>query len=381
MGAYAFTPRSVSRPFDSKDLLGLVFSPATLPQDEAALGRLKKNMAALQHRKASKTTRRNFVRLLGNGSDRLQAEGLAGSATGPGRPPGQALTEFLLVIPLFFFLLLGVVQLALLYSAFQVVQYASFCAARAAVVRPCASFRPDDSGEASFTPAVFSAAALAVSALAPSQELFGTDLPYSWLPGLPDTPQVRGLDFASVDENIPVYRYVNASYLSAVRKVCRDGEQWTVEACGVENCGQSLQCAGYDPLLDVPGSGCDVTLEVTYLYPLTIPFVNRVVYGVFVNFSSVGRELGLTPFLDAGGSPEDVMVYPVRSLPSMKAYGASVTEALAAIFSHFEFSSASRERQAELARALQQRGWYPLPVRGRCTLTVEGSPVPMLGSP
>lgn len=335
------------------------------------MGRLKKKMAASRDRKASKTTR----------FDRLRAERLAGEALGLGNSRGQALTEFLLVIPLFFFLLLGVVQLALLYSAFQVVQYASFSAARAAVVRPCASFRPDDSGEASFTPAVFSAAVLALSALAPSQDLFRTDPPYAWLPALPDTPEVRGLDFASVDENIPLYRYVNASYLSAVRKVCRDGQQWSVEACGVENCGQSPPCAGYDPLLDVPGSGCDVTLEVTYLYPLTIPFVNRVVYGVFVNFSSLGQELGLTPILGAGGSPEDVMVYPVRSLPSPEAYGASIPEALGAIFSHFEFASASRQRQAELAQALQDRGWYPLPVRGRCTLTVEGSPVPMLGSP
>lgn len=297
------------------------------------------------------------------------------------RTRGQALTEFLLVIPLFFFLLLAVVQLSLLYSAFQVVQYASFSAARAAIVRPCASFRPDDSGEASFTPAVFSAAAIAISALAPSQDLFGTDPPYPWLPALPDTAEVRGLDFANVDENIPVYRYVNASYLSAVRKVCRQAEEWSVEACSTESCGQSLPCPGYDALLDIPDSGCDVTIEVTYLYPLTIPFVNRVVYGVFVNFSPLGQELGLTPILDVGGSPEDVMIYPVRSLPSAEAYGTSITEAVRAIFSHFEFSLASRVRQAELARGLQDRGWYPLPVRGRTTLTVEGSPVPLLGSP
>lgn len=311
----------------------------------------------------------------------LGRERIPAKANGPCKPLGQALTEFLLVIPLFFFLLLGVVQFSLLYGAYQVVQYASFSAARAAVVRPCASFRPDDSGQPSFTPAVFSAAVLAVTGLAPSQNLFGAELPYGWLPSLPDTAEVRGLDFAFVDENIPVYRYVNASYLSAVRKVCRQGDQWTVEACGAEACGQSLPCAGYDPLLDVPDTGCDVTVEVTYLYPLTIPFVNRVVYGVFVNFSSLGQELGLEPILGAGGSPEDVMVYPVRTLPSQEAYGASILEAVAAIFSHFEFSSVSRGRQAELAQTLQERGWYPLPVRARCTLTVEGSPVPMVRSP
>jgi len=297
------------------------------------------------------------------------------------RPPGQALTEFLLVIPLFFFLLLGVVQLSLVYSAFQVVQYASFSAARAAIVRPCASFRPDDSGQPSFTPTVFSAAALSTLAMAPPQALFGADLPYGWLPILPDTAEVRGLDFASHDENIPSYKYVNASLLTAVRKVCPDGDRWTVEACAAEACGQSLPCAGYDPLLDIPDSGCDVTLEVTFLYPLTIPFVNRVVYGVFVNFSPLGQELGLSPIVGPGGSPEDVMVYPVRALPSREAYGASLAEAVAAIFSHFEFASASRERQDELARGLQDRGWYPLPIRSRCTLTVEASSVPLLGSP
>lgn len=338
-------------------------------------------MAESQDHKAPKAAPRNLAPPTTSRSAPLKGAWGCGKWVEVVKPRGQALTEFLLVIPLFFFLLLGVVQFSLLYSAFQVVQYASFAAARAAIVRPCSSFRPDDSGEASFTPTVFSAAVLAVSPMAPSQELFGADLPYPWLPALPDTAEVRGLDFAFVDENIPVYRYVNASYLSAVRKVCRQGEQWSVEACSAESCGQSLPCSGYDPLLDVPDSGCDVTVEVTYLYPLTIPFVNRVVYGVFVNFSTLGRELGLTPILGAGGSPEDVMVYPVRALPTREAYGASIVEAVGAIFSHFDFASASREREAELAQALHDRGWYPLPIRSRCTLTVEGSPVPMLRSP
>lgn len=339
-------------------------------------------MARSQAAKASKTAMQRGVRPWSNHPGGFRPGPIPARAVESRKQrQGQALTEFLLVIPLFFFLLLGVVQLSLLYSAFQVVQYASFSAARAAIVRPCASFRPDDSGQPSFTPTVFSAAALSTLAMAPPQSLFGADFPYGWLPVLPDTPEVRGLDFASHDENIPSYKYVNASLLTAVRKVCPDGDRWTVEACAAEACGQSLPCAGYDPLLDIPDSGCDVTLEVTFLYPLTIPFVNRVVYGVFVNFSALGQELGLSPILGPGGSPEDVMVYPVKALPSREAYEASIAEAVAAIFNHFEFATASRERLDELARGLQDRGWYPLPVRARCTLTVEGSPVPMVISP
>ena len=47
---------------------------------------------------------------------------------------GQALTETAIALPLIIFLVLCIVQLAVIYLDYQLLQYAAFCSARAAVV-------------------------------------------------------------------------------------------------------------------------------------------------------------------------------------------------------------------------------------------------------
>ena len=309
------------------------------------------------------------------------------------RTGGQALTEFILVFPLFFVLLLGVVQFGLLYCAFQVVQYASFAAVRAAVVRPCTAFHPDDSDSLLFTPAVFTAAALSTLAMAPAQPLFGAEVPFDWLPMLPDrtlSPQVSGLNYRSVDENIPEYKYTNAAYLTSVQRVRwdEDAATWLPLSQGLAP-GFPLSCS--NPVAqrqNVPPSGSDVTLEVTFLYPMSVPLVNRVIYGVFVNFSSMAQDgrhpryLGLRPILGSGDRPEDeVMVLPTRVLPEPGRYSSSVEEAIREMFDEFGYSVESIGREGDLAVQLADRVWYPLPIRARCTLTVEGSLDLLTGSP
>ena len=306
------------------------------------------------------------------------------------RTGGQALTEFILLFPLFFVLLLGVVQFSLLYCAFQVVQYASFASVRAAAVRPCTAFNPDDSGGAYFTTAVFTAATLSTMALAPPQPLLGIEVPFAWMPALPDTAQIHGLDYRLVDGNIPDYKYINAAYLTSVQRVRWDetGSAWLPLSRGLDP-GFPLTCASaVAQQQNVPPAGSDVTLEVTFLYPMSVPLVNRVIYGIFVNFSSMAqnaghpRYLGLDSVLGSGDRPEDeVMVLPTRVLPSPGQYASSMRQAVESVLLEFGYSDESIGRADGLVAELEDRAWYPLPIRARCTLTVEGSPYPLIGSP
>lgn len=298
----------------------------------------------------------------------------------PARTRGQALTEFIVIVPLFLLLLLGVIQLGMLFFAYQTVHLASFTACRAAIVRPCLDFHPNDSAEATFTPAVFSAAVLSTLAAAPAQDLFG-DVPYAWLPVLPDSEPVLGLDFHDVNPGISAYKYANAAYLTAVRRVVPDLSQtppvWTPLNL---NPGQGVPCADADgfelepPGQNVPPAGHDLSLEVTFLYPMIIPLVNRVFYGVFVNFSSIAQDLGI-PSLP--GDPEDAMIRPFRVLPQPGAYRTNLHVALFHMLLEYGFSDESRN--VNIAGALNNRAWYPLPIRARTTLTVEASVYPMIG--
>ena len=47
---------------------------------------------------------------------------------------GQALTEFVIIIPVFFLLIFGIIQMSLLYSSYIVVNHAAYIGARAGVV-------------------------------------------------------------------------------------------------------------------------------------------------------------------------------------------------------------------------------------------------------
>ncbi|MEW6441504.1 MAG: TadE family protein [bacterium] len=284
---------------------------------------------------------------------------------------GQALTELILVFPIFFVVLLAVVQFSLLYTAFQFVQYASFAAARAAVVRPCSCFHPDDSAASNFSPAVFTAAVLSTLGIAPSQPLFGSTPPYPWMPALPDSDQVAELDFQSIDPSIPEYKYINAAYLTSVQRVrWEDAEEAWLPFAG--NCA-----VPFSTQQNVPVPGEDVTLEVTFLYPMSIPLVNRVVYGVFVNFGSLASDPAHPRFLDLDEIEGEVMVKPTQVLPEITS--SSMGEAIERISLEFGYAAPSLARADFLAAQLADRAWYPLPVRARCTLTVEGALNPLFG--
>jgi hypothetical protein len=316
---------------------------------------------------------------------------------------GQALAEFILVIPLFLVVLLGVVQFSLLYFAYQMVHYASFTAARAAIVRPCAAIHPDDAASQNFSSAVFTAAVLATTPAAPPQCLVSgavgsgqptlclpadLDASFPFLPDLPQTPEVEGLDFdsrAGVGE-IAFTKYVNAAYLTSVQRVENAGLSarpmvWTATAPGP---GPGIPCDNLGgQQQNVPPTGSDITLEVTMVYPLVVPLVNRVIFGIFVNFSTVAQNrLGLNQILgtELDSRPEHVMVTPTRVLPRPN-WGALFNLAMNRISQEFGYPAVAGWATGTIADGLAARSWFPIPVRARCTLTVEGSIYPLTGPP
>ncbi len=300
------------------------------------------------------------------------------------RQEGQALAEFLLVVPLFFVILLGVVQLSLIYLTYQVVHYASFAACRAAIVRPCQAFHPNNAYAGHFTPTVFSAAALSTMTIAPAQDMLGS-IPYGWLPELPESDAIDGLDFSDPPRgDAAENKYVNAAYLTAVHRVqadySEDPPEWQPLGMGA---GPGIPCmdADYlepDPRQNVPPTGHDISLEVTFLYPMIVPLVNRVFFGIWVNFTEIASELGVPQItgIEPGGG--EVMTLPTYVLPSLSQYRNRVQQAVSVVFSTYGFGTQSVSRAGLVAAVMNNKAWYPIPVRARTTLTVEGTIYPMV---
>jgi hypothetical protein len=303
--------------------------------------------------------------------------------------------------------MLGVVQFSLLYFAYQMVHYASFAATRAAIVRPCAAFLPADSGAAHFTPAVFTAATLATMVAMPPQCLVngvppsgGTnaclfpgdlDASLAFLPNLPNTPETEGLGFAGEDtpsRDLALTKYVNAAWLTSVQRVGHTGldtrpMDWTADNYP-DGPGPGIPCDADGQQQNVPAPGQDVTLEVTLIYPLTVPLVNRVVFGIFVNFSSLAQDrLNLPQVFGPGPDtgPEDVMVHPTHTLAPMSGLLGSISDVLDGIFTEFGYSDAALSNVGTIAGGFEERAWFPVPIRARCTLTTEGAMYPLTGPP
>jgi len=311
------------------------------------------------------------------------------------RSRGQALTEFIIVIPLFLILLLGVVQLSLLSFAQQMVHYAAFSAVRAAIVRPCMAFHPQNDGAGHFTPAVFTAAVLATMPATPAQQLF-PDFPYDWLPLLPDSLEVEGLDWRTGPGgpggdpgDVALNKYMNAAYLTSIQRVRPNlgDEPVTWDATNPGD-GPGVPCTFWLipdveilPQQNVPPTGHDLTLEVTLLFPLQIPFVNRIFYGIFVNFSTLAQdELNLDSILGTSSIPEgDVMKLPTNDLPDLSRYESSVSQMVNRVTSRFRYPNEARNAGIDVA--MREQGWYPLPLRARCTLPVEASVYPLVTYP
>ena len=73
------------------------------------------------------------------------------------------------------------------------------------------------------------------------------------------------------------------------------------------------------------------------------------------------------------------MPKPTRVLPvPPTGWNVHIEDTLDAFVTYFNFDSGASQRMTDLAGELVARQWYPLAVRARCTLTVEGSYSPLI---
>jgi len=248
---------------------------------------------------------------------------------------------------------------------------------------------PEASSDGFFTPTVFSAAVLSTLAIAPSQEL-GLSFPYNWMPVLPETPEVMGLAYRnSGSMESADNQYTNAAYLTSVVRVRPTNldatpPRWTVNpnraGPGLQKCTNNKgneRRRGQN----VPPPDFDVSLDVIFLYPMRIPLVNRIFFGAFVNFSSLAQDMSLDEIGgDAGSEYErtDVMKYPTRAVLPHEAF--EVSDKVDAMLRYKQFRYPVTARNAGLGNTLfnDSRRWYPIPIRARCTLQVEGSIYPLV---
>jgi len=192
------------------------------------------------------------------------------------REGGQAMVEFAIVFPVLFLFFLTIIQTALLMTARQVVHYASFCSARAAIVEydedkiaraaqiACIPISPratqiDElwdyyaglaSSALDVTDIISTYPELTAELIAIRDKIPGLDilskfnsLNLSSIPGL-----ILGLEFMDTfcgfDQEVPS-RFVTSFLLTGVN-------------------------------LTYPRGGDDVTAEVTHNYALRIPIINKV---------------------------------------------------------------------------------------------------------
>lgn len=170
-----------------------------------------------------------------------------------GGESGQAMVEFCLCAITFFFVILGVMQLAMVLNAYSLVRYAAYNAARAAIVHGGSQEKMEE------------AARLSLLATFPSH-------------GRADT--IRGtVDNylgAKATDNLPVLSFFNEP-ITKVELIRRTGAEGVVT---------------FDDPRDTPKA--IITVKVTHLYQMVIPLVNRIIFRVFMMIKQEGGYQGQT---------------------------------------------------------------------------------------
>ena len=154
---------------------------------------------------------------------------------------GQAMVEFVLAAITFFFVILGVMQLAMALNAYSLVRYAAYNAARAAIVHGGDQEKMEE------------AARLSLVATFPSH-------------GRADTPRGVTENYlgAKATDKIPALTFFNEP-ITKVELIRRPGADGVVT---------------FDDPRDAPKG--IITVKVTHLYELVIPLVNRIIFKVFM---------------------------------------------------------------------------------------------------
>jgi hypothetical protein len=180
----------------------------------------------------------------------------------PAGDRGQAMIEFVLVFPVMLVLIMGIIEMSQLSVAHQVVNYASFCAARSAIVNG----------------AFDRAAILASMTLSPSGNMKGSSLTGNII------NQVSHLRIKNA-----VARFKNSWWQTYVWIDCYDKNNSFIRQLSLN------QHAINSPAPTLPANTAYVKAGVLYLYPLKFPVI-----GTLVNLAA--RHVSTTP----GGDTRDI---------------------------------------------------------------------------
>jgi uncharacterized protein (UPF0333 family) len=165
---------------------------------------------------------------------------------------GQSLLEFIISFPIVLFLVLAIMQFALMWNAKQVVNYAAFCAARSYIV-----YGDEDKASLAARIATIPVSAKVSGILA---NVSGFDLT-SFLPSVV-------LSEISYAADKFAYSYMATS----IRLLNSDGEPLKATGAG-------------------PEKGEDITVEVTHKFRLIFPIVNRLIGQTFSGSFDTGNIL------------------------------------------------------------------------------------------
>ncbi len=257
---------------------------------------------------------------------------------------GQAMTEFVIVFPSLFLLLLVIIQTTLLMTAKQMVEYSAFCAARSAIV-----YGGNDKK-------VKRAADIACISISPKMTFEVLEEFYNYAVGLGETvidtaeliddyPELAGLVFTW--DSIP-----GMDIIDKLRNISLD------DIFNVQNVKLAAGLGIIDGLLggqgrvllryptaalltnqEISKSGRDVTVEITHNYAMRVPIVNKLFFYGYI-YGKLRNE--------------------IRSRLSYLPQGAID-----------EITSNALDGIRALANASNRNSLYLIPIKANCTLTIE----------
>jgi len=252
---------------------------------------------------------------------------------------GQAMVEFVIVFPVLFLFFLTIVQSALLMSARQVVNYASFCAARAAMV----GFPEEETARAAQLACASICPRISVAELSEYSGAIGNIM--GSLARIASQYPELAAQIYSILDNIPglniSIKLNNITSPGSMQGLTAGLAHMDTFAEGSRSVSARFP-ASYvltTVYLVHPRNGDDVTAWVTHNYAMRVPVINKIFYAMYLNFL-VDRQIA-----GAGGS-----------LP-----GGVVNELREKALDAFD----------ELSKSSLTVPLYVLPIRAKCTLPVE----------
>ena len=207
---------------------------------------------------------------------------------------GQAMAEFVIVFFPLFLLFLLILQMALLVTAKQVIQYSAFCAARGAIVYDGSRTKSEQ------------AARLACMSISPRLTQTNMQEIINFAQGLGNTavdlsgyavnhPEWAGLDLVIDWDEIPGIevlnrlRNTNVNDYYIIDADLSDGLSFIDQLCGDHRHEIPMRYPSASLLMEhdiIPSrNGNDVTVKLKYNYAMQIPIINKMFFLMYLTFN------------------------------------------------------------------------------------------------